>query len=54
MKEVFDMRNFLYGNQNFLLFFFFFFLAVCFMSSLIGHINKARATARLVFCTTSD
>ena len=51
MKEAFDMKNFLYGNQNFLPFFFF--LAVCYMSSLIGQINKARATARLVFCTTS-
>ena len=51
MKQAFDMKNFLYGNQNFLLFFF---LAVCYMSSLIGQINKARATARLVFCTTSD
>ena len=51
MKEAFDMRNFLLWESKFPTLFF---LAVCYMSSLIGHINKARATARLVFCTTSD
>ena len=47
MKGAFDKKNSLYGDQNILISFFF-----GYMSSLIGQINKARATPRLVFCTT--
>ena len=35
MKEAFDMKNFLYGDQNFLISFF---LAICYISSLSGQI----------------
>ena len=46
MKEAFEMKNVLYRNQNFLISFFVclfvcFFLAVCYMSSLIGQIDKS-------------
>ena len=40
MKEAFEMKNVLYGNKNFLISYIFF-LAICYMSSLIGQINKS-------------
>ena len=41
MKEAFEMKNVLYGNQNFLISYLFIFLAICYMSSFIGQINKS-------------